>query len=82
MGEISGMVKIIADEISDKILGVHICGAHAADLVHEGALAMKSGATARELGQMVHAHPTLAEAILEAAEDIHGHAIHLPKKGK
>lgn len=80
MGEITGMVKIIADETTDKVLGVHICGAHATDLVHEGALAMRMGATATQLGSMIHAHPTLAEAIMEAAEDSHKIAIHVPKK--
>jgi dihydrolipoamide dehydrogenase len=82
MGEITGMVKVIADEASDKVLGVHICGAHATDLIHEGALAIQKGATAKELGNMIHAHPTLAEAIMEAAEDAHKMAIHSPKRGK
>lgn len=80
MGEISGMAKIIADEDSDKVLGVHLCGAHATDLVHEGALAIKMGATAAELGSMIHAHPTMSEAIMEAAEDVHKTAIHVPKE--
>jgi dihydrolipoamide dehydrogenase len=80
MGEIVGMVKVIADEATDKVLGVHICGAHATDMVHEGVLAMKMGATARDLGHMIHAHPTLAEAVMEAAEDVHKMAIHLPKQ--
>lgn len=79
MEEITGMVKVIADEATDKVLGVHICGAHATDMVHEGALAMKMGATARDLGHMIHAHPTLAEAVMEAAEDVHKMAIHSPK---
>jgi dihydrolipoamide dehydrogenase len=52
MGEITGMVKVIADEATDKVLGVHICGAHATDMVHEGALAMKMGATARGPGDI------------------------------
>ncbi len=82
MGEITGMVKIISDEATDRVIGVHICGAHATDMVHEGALAMKTGATAKQLGQMIHAHPTLAEGIMEAAEDVHKMAIHLPKTGK
>jgi len=82
MGEITGMVKVIADEATDKVLGVHICGAHATDLVHEGALAMRMGATSQQLGTMIHAHPTLAEAIMEAAEDAHKMAIHVPKPGK
>ena len=79
MGEIVGMVKIIADEATDKVLGVHICGAHATDLIHEGALAMQMGATAKQLGEMIHAHPTLAEAMMEAAEDVHKMAIHVMK---
>ncbi len=82
MGAIEGVVKVIADAETDKVLGVHICGAHAADLVHEGALAIAMGATAKQLGAMIHAHPTLAEGIMEAAEDVHGNAIHLPREGK
>ena len=77
MGEITGMVKIIADADSDKVMGVHICGAHATDLIHEGVLAMKEGATSKDLAGMIHAHPTLSEAIMEAAEDVHGMAIHV-----
>jgi dihydrolipoamide dehydrogenase len=80
MGEIAGMVKIVADEATDRVLGVHICGAHAADLVHEGALAIRMGCTAAQLGSMIHAHPTLAEALMEAAEDVHALAIHLPRR--
>ena len=82
MGEIAGIVKIIADAGTDKVLGVHICGAHAADLVHEGALALTMGVTAEQLGAMIHAHPTLAEGIMEAAEAVHRNAIHLPREGK
>ncbi len=76
MGEIAGMVKVIADATSDKVLGVHIIGPHASDLVHEGALAIQAGITCKQLGDMIHAHPTLSEAIMEAAEDVHGEAIH------
>jgi len=82
MGEIAGMVKVVADESTDKVLGVHICGAHATDLVHEGALAIRMGATTKQLGAMIHAHPTFAEALMEAAEDVHKTAIHVPKPGK
>jgi dihydrolipoamide dehydrogenase len=77
-GEITGLFKVIADAGTDKVLGMHICGAHASDLVHEGALAIRMGATSRQLGQMVHAHPTFAEGIGEAAEDVFSRAIHLP----
>ena len=82
MGEIAGMIKILADEATDKVLGVHICGAHATDMIHEGALAIQMGATAAQLGHMIHAHPTLAEGIMEAAESVHGMAIHIPKPEK
>ncbi|BCB96616.1 dihydrolipoyl dehydrogenase [Dissulfurispira thermophila] len=80
MGEIAGMIKIIADADTDKVVGVHIIGPHASDLVHEGALAIKTGLTAKEVADMIHAHPTLAEGLMEAAEDVHGEAIHAPKK--
>lgn len=79
-GEISGMVKIIADAKDDKILGVHIIGPHATDLIHEAALAIKMGATAKDIAHTIHAHPTFSEAIMEASEDVHGMAIHIPKK--
>lgn len=80
MGEISGFVKIIADAGTDKILGVHIIGPHASDLVHEAAVAMKAGLTARDIAATIHAHPTLSEGLLEASEDVHGNAVHVPKK--
>jgi dihydrolipoamide dehydrogenase len=79
MGEIVGMVKVIADAGTDRVLGVHVAGAHATDLVHEGALAIRAGMTSAQLADSVHAHPTLAEAMMEAAGDAHGTAIHLPK---
>jgi len=77
-GEITGLFKVIADAGTDRVIGVHICGARASDLVHEGALAIRMGATARQLGDMVHAHPTFAEGVGEAAEDVLGRAIHKP----
>lgn len=77
-GEFTGLFKVIADAETDRVLGVHICGARASDLVHEGALAIRMGATARQLGDMVHAHPTFAEGIMEAAEDVRSMAIHAP----
>ncbi len=80
MGEISGLIKIIADKKTDKILGAHIIGPHASDLIHEASVAMKNGVTIKELADTIHAHPTLSEGIMEAAEDVHGEAIHVPKK--
>ena len=80
MGEITGLFKIISEESTDKILGAHIIGPHASDLIHEVALAMEGGLTVRDISHTVHAHPTLSEGIMEAAEDVHGSAIHVPKK--
>jgi dihydrolipoamide dehydrogenase len=81
MGEISGLIKIIVDEQSDGILGTHIIGPHASDLIHEVALAINNGLTVRDIAYTIHAHPTLSEAIMEAAEDVYDSAIHVPKKG-
>ena len=78
MGEISGMVKIITDAATDRIIGGHIMGPHASDLIAEVTVAMKAGLTARKLAETIHAHPTLSEAVMEAAEDIHQMAVHLP----
>jgi dihydrolipoamide dehydrogenase len=80
MGEISGLFKIISEQESDKILGAHIIGAHASDLVHEIAVAMEKGLTVKDIAHTIHAHPTLAEGIMEAAEDVHDMAIHSPKR--
>ena len=80
MGEISGFIKIISEESSDRILGAHIIGPHASDLIHEAALAMKAGLTVKDIAGTIHAHPTLAEGLMEAAEDVHEEAIHVPKK--
>ncbi len=82
IGEIAGMIKVVSDAQNDQILGVHIIGPHATDLIHEAAVAMGLGGKAADIGQIVHAHPTLSEALMEAFEDTHGQAIHLPKKTK
>lgn len=79
-GDIVGGVKIVADKKTDKILGAHIIGAHATDLIHEVGLAIRQEMTAEALGDMIHAHPVLAEAIMEAAHDVHGLSVHVPKK--
>lgn len=80
MGEIVGFVKVIADEATDKLLGMHIIGPHASDLIHEGAVAMKSGLKVRDITNTIHAHPTLSEGIMEASEDVHNEAVHVPPK--
>jgi dihydrolipoamide dehydrogenase len=79
-GETTGLFKIIAELPSGKILGVHIVGAHAADLVHEAAMAMQVGATVSQMADMIHAHPTLSEGMMEAAEDVEGKAIHQARR--
>ncbi len=75
-GERDGLVKIVVDAASGKVIGGQICGPHATDLIHEVVLAVSVGASAEQVGGMVHAHPTLAEPIMEAAEDALGRAIH------
>ncbi|MDD5448784.1 MAG: dihydrolipoyl dehydrogenase [Actinomycetota bacterium] len=67
MGEERGFVQLIADRKTDIVLGAQIMGAHASDLIHEVALAMKLGATASQIEQTVHAHPSLSEAVMQAA---------------
>jgi dihydrolipoamide dehydrogenase len=75
-GETDGFVKIIAEQKSDRILGVHIFGAQASELIAEAVTAMAFHASAEDLARTVHAHPTLAEAIHEAALAVDGRAIH------
>lgn len=79
-GDVTGMFKVITDVKTKNILGVHIVGSHAADLVHEAAMAMHLGATPAQMAEMIHAHPTLSEGLMEAAEDVEGMAIHLARK--
>lgn len=77
-GDIDGFVKILADEKTDEILGFHMIGARAADLIAEGVTAMEFRASAEDLTRMSHAHPTYAEAVKEAALDATGkRAIHI-----
>ncbi len=80
VGETTGIFKVVTDSGSNKILGAHIMGSHAADLVHEAALAMQVGASASDMAHMIHAHPTLTEGMMEAAEDVQGLAIHQARK--
>jgi len=76
MGETIGMVKMISDASDGKVVGVHIMGSHASDLIAEGALAVQLGATARDLARTIHAHPTLPEAVHETAMGMLHGAIH------
>jgi dihydrolipoamide dehydrogenase len=71
-----GFVKILADAKTDRVLGAHILGAQAGELIHEVAVLMEFGGSAEDLARTCHAHPTLAEAVKEAALAVAGRAIH------
>ncbi len=76
-GSLEGFVKILAHAETDAVLGVHILGSHAGDLIAEAVAAISFGASAEDLFRTSHAHPTLAEAIKEAALAVHGRAVHM-----
>jgi len=71
-----GLVKIVTDKKYGEILGVHIVGPHATDLIHEAVVSIKLESTIEELMHTIHAHPTLSEAIMEAAQDVKGESVH------
>ncbi len=77
-----GMVKLLADAETDRILGCHIVGPSAADLVQQVVIAMEFGSSAEDLGLTVFGHPTLSEAVHEAALAVDGHAIHIANRKK
>lgn len=77
IGEEEGFAKIVAEKKYDEILGVHIIGPHATELIAEACVAMQLESTAAELGRTMHAHPTVSEAVMEAAEGAEGMAIHI-----
>ena len=77
IGRTEGRVKILAHAETDRVLGVHIIGAHAGDLIAEAAAAIEFGASSEDIARTSHAHPTLAEAIKEAAFAVDGRTIHL-----
>ena len=80
IGETEGFIKIIADKDTDEVLGVRMICAHATELIAECALAMKTECSYKDIAETIHAHPTLSESVMEAAEDIDNMAINLPKK--
>ena len=80
MGETEGQVKMVCEKGSGRVMGLHIMGPRASDLIAEGALAIQLGATAEDIAQTIHAHPTLPEAVMEAAKAAaFGEAIHFRK---
>ena len=76
-GDTSGMVKILADSHNDKVLGVHILGPNASELISEAVLAMEFDASSEDIARTIHGHPSLSEAIHEAALDVDNRALHI-----
>ncbi|HEX9961999.1 MAG TPA: FAD-dependent oxidoreductase, partial [Pyrinomonadaceae bacterium] len=77
LGETDGFVKIVSEKKYDEVLGVHIIGPHATELLAEACVAMQLETTADELGRTIHAHPTVSESVMEAAEGVHDLTIHI-----
>ncbi len=77
LGETDGFVKIVSEKKYDEVLGVHIIGPHATELLAEACVAMSLETTADELGRTIHAHPTVSESVMEAAEGVHDLTIHM-----
>lgn len=76
LSEPDGFAKIVTDASNDAVLGVHIVGPEATELIAEGGLAIELGARAEDIASTIHAHPTLPEVLMEAAEAVHGLQIH------
>ncbi len=77
LGETDGFAKVVMDKATKRVLGIHICGPGASDLISEAALALEMVASAEDLAMTIHPHPTLAEALMEASAAALGHAIHI-----
>ncbi|MEE9443979.1 MAG: dihydrolipoyl dehydrogenase [candidate division Zixibacteria bacterium] len=77
-GEIAGEVKVIGDKKTDKILGIHIVGPHATEVIHTAMLAIKQKLTVSDLGSMIFAHPVISESVMEACHNLHKMSVHLP----
>lgn len=80
LGGSEGVFKVVGDAKTDLLLGVHIVAPNAGELISEAALALEMGATIEDLGTTQHAHPTMAEGLMEAAEHAHGKAIHISNR--
>ncbi|MEO0587355.1 MAG: dihydrolipoyl dehydrogenase, partial [Planctomycetota bacterium] len=77
IAQTEGFVKVLADKVTDRVLGVHILGPHAGDLIAECATAMTFGASSEDIARACHAHPTLSEAVKEACLDVAGRVMHM-----
>lgn len=82
LGRAEGLTKLIVDPANQRILGVGIVGPGAGELIAEGVLAVETAATARDLAESIHAHPTLSETVMESAEAVYAQATHIfrPKR--
>jgi dihydrolipoamide dehydrogenase len=78
MNETDGLIKLVGDAKTDALLGMHIVAPQAESLIGEGLIALEMGATIEDIGLSIHPHPTLTEGIMDAAEAMHGKAIHIP----
>jgi len=77
MNETSGMIKMIGDAETDELLGVHIFGPNASELISEAVLARSFEASTEDIARTIHAHPTLSEAMHEAALSVDGRTLHI-----
>ena len=82
MDDAIGLVKVITDTKSDRIIGVHIIGPHSSEIVGQGVMSMEFDATSEDIARMIFAHPTLSEALHEAALGADGRAIHIANRSK
>lgn len=78
IGEQSGLVKVIAEKATGKVLGIHMAGPNATEIIMEGALAIAKGCTVQDVLDTVHAHPTVSESVKEAAHAVFGSAVNMP----
>jgi dihydrolipoamide dehydrogenase len=78
--EIAGEIKVIGDKKTDKLLGVHMVGIHATEVIHTAALAINRELTVTQLGDLIFGHPVISESLMEAAHDLHGMSVHLARK--
>ena len=81
MGAHNGFIQMVADAADGTVLGVHIVGPHASDLIAEGVLAIEQGASLEDVALAIHPHPTLSEQFAEAAHLALGHPFHVSKVG-
>jgi dihydrolipoamide dehydrogenase len=80
IGETDGFVKVVTDVKNGRVLGIHIVGPSASDLISEAVLALETAATAEDMAMSIHPHPTLGEALMEAAAASIGQAIHIQNR--